>query len=46
MEHYGIDNLKSQLAFMRHGIQGLLTVAMNSEFDIVPAEALDRLSRD
>ncbi len=31
---------------MRHGIQGLLSAAINGEFDILLAEALDLLSRD
>lgn len=33
-------------SLMRPGIQSLLTAAMNGEFDILLAEALDRLSRD
>ncbi len=36
----------SGASLMRHGIQGLLSAAMNGEFDILLAEALDRLSRD
>lgn len=36
----------SGASLMRRGIQALLTAAMNGEFDIVLAEALDRLSRD
>nr|WP_330178438.1 recombinase family protein [Candidatus Vondammii sp. HM_W22] len=33
-------------SLMRHGIQGLLSAAINGEFDILLAEALDLLSRD
>ncbi len=36
----------SGASLMRPGIQSLLTAAMNGEFDILLAEALDRLSRD
>ena len=36
----------SGASLIRHGIQGLLTAAMNGEFDILVCEALDRLSRD
>lgn len=36
----------SGASLMRPGIQALLQAAMNGEFDIVLAEALDRLSRD
>ena len=36
----------SGASLIRHGIQGLLSAAMNGEFDILLAEAMDRLSRD
>ncbi len=36
----------SGASLMRPGIQSLLSAAMNGEFDILIAEALDRLSRD
>jgi len=36
----------SGASLMRRGIQALLDAALNGEFDIVLAEALDRLSRD
>lgn len=36
----------SGASLLRPGIQGLMQAAMNSEFDILLAEALDRLSRD
>ncbi|MBV1952630.1 MAG: recombinase family protein [Cycloclasticus sp.] len=36
----------SGASLLRNGIQGLLTAAMNGEFDILLCEALDRLSRD
>ena len=36
----------SGASLMRPGIQGLMQAAMNGEFDILLAEALDRLSRD
>lgn len=36
----------SGASLMRPGIQSLLQAAMNGEFDILLAEALDRLSRD
>ncbi|TNC82824.1 MAG: resolvase [Oleiphilus sp.] len=36
----------SGASLMRPGIQSLLSAAMNGEFDILLAEALDRLSRD
>lgn len=36
----------SGASLMRPGIQSLLTAAMNGKFDILIAEALDRLSRD
>ena len=36
----------SGASLMRPGIQSLLTAALNGEFDILLAEALDRLSRD
>ena len=36
----------SGASMMRPGIQSLLAAAMNGEFDILLAEALDRLSRD
>ncbi|PCJ20513.1 MAG: resolvase [SAR86 cluster bacterium] len=36
----------SGASLLRSGIQGLLTAAMNGEFEILLCEALDRLSRD
>lgn len=36
----------SGASLLRSGIQGLLTAAMNGEFDVLLCEALDRLSRD
>ena len=36
----------SGASLMRPGIQALLSAAMNGEFDVLLAEALDRLSRD
>ena len=40
------DAALSGASLMRPGIQSLLSAAMNGEFDILLAEALDRLSRD
>jgi len=40
------DAAISGATLLRPGIQSLLSAAMNGEFDIVLAEALDRLSRD
>ncbi len=36
----------SGASLMRHGIQALMQAAINGEFDILLAEAMDRLSRD
>jgi len=36
----------SGASLLRPGIQSLMQAAMNGEFDILLAEALDRLSRD
>ena len=36
----------SGASLMRHGIQAVMQAAINSEFDILLAEAMDRLSRD
>lgn len=40
------DAAMSGASLMRPGIQALITAALQGEFDIVVAEALDRLSRD
>lgn len=40
------DAAISGASLMRPGIQSLLSAAMNGEFDILIAEAMDRLSRD